>query len=545
MMKQGRSRCSAITIRMHDSLTAFQHNRAIKYHNSSEQTGSLPQCPPGNAIMMNITRLLRKKPLEAYSDDIKTSELKRTLGKWELTAIGIGAVIGGGIFVLTGVAANQYAGPALALSFVLAGTGCLFAAFCYAELSSILPVSGSAYAYSYGTIGEFFAWFIGWNLILEYMMGATTVAVSWSKYFIKLLHLCGIHNTPIWLLNDPVTAKEEALRLGIDVPAFSINLPAALIVWVVTYILVRGIRESAKTNNIIVSLKVAAVLFVICVGFFYINPANWQPFIPAKIIDSAGASHYGLPGVMTAAGIVFFAFIGFDAVSTQSQEAVNPVKDIPFAIITSLIICTTLYILVSLVLTGMVKFTMLDQGAPVASAFSAIGLRWASLLITIAAVVGLISVMLVMLLSQTRIFLNMARDGLLPAGMFAAIHPQYKTPWKSTILLGTIASLVAAVTPIEKATKMTSIGTLFAFAMICIAVLVLRKKQPELPRPYKVKYLSLVACLGFGFNILLMFSLDRSTWMRLIVWSIAGIIVYFVYSAKHSNLNKNESTRPV
>lgn len=484
-----------------------------------------------------MNKFFRKKSLEAYQDDIKTSQLTRTLGKWELTAIGVGAVIGGGIFVLTGVAANQYAGPALALSFALAGIGCLLAAFCYAEFASILPVSGSAYAYSYGTIGEFFAWFIGWNLILEYMMGATTVAVSWSKYFIKLLHLSGIHTIPAWLVNDPVTAKEEAIRLGLTPPAFSINLPAALIVWVVTYILIRGIKESAKTNNIIVSIKVAAVLFVVVAGVAYINPANWQPFIPDKVIDTAGVSHYGISGVITAAGLVFFAFIGFDAVSTQSQEAVNPTKDIPFAIIASLIICTTLYILVSLTLTGMVNYTDLDLGAPVASAFSSVGLHWASLLITIAAVIGLISVMLVMLLSQTRIFLNMALDGLLPPKLFAAIHPRFKTPWKSTVLLGFISSVVAAFTPIEKATKMTSIGTLFAFSMICLAVLVLRKTQPNLHRPYKVKNLPLVAGLGFAFNLLLMFSLDQSTWLRLILWSLAGIAVYFLYSVKHSKLN--------
>lgn len=459
----------------------------------------------------------------------------------ELTAIGVGAVIGGGIFVLTGVAANQYAGPALALSFVLAGIGCLLAAFCYAEFAGILPVSGSAYAYSYGTIGEFFAWFIGWNLILEYLMGATTVAVSWSKYFIKLLELSGINNIPSWLINDPFTAKEEAIRAGVNAPAFSINLPAALIVWVVTYILIRGIKESAKTNNIIVAIKVAAVLFVIVAGIAYINPANWQPFIPKQITDSSGVSHYGVSGVVTAAGLVFFAFIGFDAVSTQSQEAVNPTKDIPFAIIVSLITCTSLYILVSLTLTGMAKYTDLDLGAPVAAAFSAVGLKWASLLITIAAVIGLISVMLVMLLSQTRIFLNMAKDGLLPAKLFAAIHPRFKTPWKSTILLGFICSLVAALTPIEKATRMTSIGTLFAFAMICMAVLVLRRKQPHIHRPYKVKNLPLVAGLGFVFNILLMFSLDSATWLRLLIWSMVGIAVYFLYSAKHSNLNKKNN----
>jgi len=489
---------------------------------------------------MNLEKYLRKKPMAAYSNDIKNSELKRSLGKWELTAIGVGAVIGGGIFVLTGVAANQYAGPALALSFVLAGIGCLLAAFCYAEFAAILPVSGSAYAYSYGTIGEFFAWFIGWNLILEYMMGATTVAVSWSKYFTKLLHLFGIGNIPAWLLNDPVTAREEAIKSGLQPPAFSVNLPAAIIIWLVTVILVRGIKESAKTNNLIVVLKVSAVLFVIVAGIAWINPVNWQPFIPARVVDAGGTGHYGLPGVITAAGIVFFAFIGFDAVSTQAQEARNPTKDIPFAIITSLIVCTILYILVSLTLTGMVKYQDIDLGAPVAAAFSSVGLKWASLLITIAAVVGLVSVMLVMLLSQTRIFLNMANDGLIPPKLFAAIHPRFKTPWKSTILLGAVSSVIAAVTPIEKATKMTSIGTLFAFAMICIAVWVLRVKQPGLHRPYKVKYLPLVACSGFLFNILLMFSLDSSTWIRLLVWSIIGTCIYIFYSAKHSNLEKNE-----
>jgi APA family basic amino acid/polyamine antiporter len=489
---------------------------------------------------MNLEKYLRKKPISAYSDDIKNSQLTRALGKWELTAIGVGAVIGGGIFVLTGVAANLYAGPALALSFILAGIGCLFAALCYAEFASILPVSGSAYAYSYGTVGELFAWFIGWNLILEYLMGATTVAVSWSKYFVKLLHFLGLNDIPLWLITDPITAKEEALKMGIDAPSFSINLPAGLIIWLITYILYKGIKESAKTNNIIVTVKVTAVLFVIACGAFYVNPSNWHPFIPDEIIDSSGNHHYGISGVITAAGILFFAFIGFDAVSTQSQEAINPTKDIPFAIVTSLIICTTLYILVSVVLTGMVSYSEIDLGAPVASAFASVGLRWASFLITIAAVIGLLSVMLVMLLSQTRIFLNMAKDGLLPAKTFAAIHTKYKTPWKSTILLGAVASLIAAVTPIEKATKMTSIGTLFAFAMICVAVLILRKKEPHISRPYKVKYLSIVAPLGIAFNLLLMISLDQATWMRFIIWSILGLLVYFLYSAKHSHLNNTE-----
>lgn len=485
---------------------------------------------------MSLQKFFRTKPLSAYEEDIRNNQLRRVLGKWELTAIGVGAVIGGGIFVLTGVAANIHAGPALALSFVLAGIGCLFAALCYAEFAGILPVSGSAYAYSYGTIGEFFAWFIGWNLILEYMMGATTVAVSWSKYFVKLLHLLGIDNIPLWLLNDPVSAKEEALKMGLEPPAFAINLPAGLIVWGVTYILVRGIRESAKANNIIVAIKVAAVLFVIIAGGFFVDSSNWHPFIPDQITNASGEKQYGLPGVITAAGIVFFAFIGFDAVSTQSQEAKRPTRDIPFAIITSLIICTTLYILVSLVLTGMVRYTDIELGAPVASAFSSVGLRWATWLITVAAVIGLFSVMLVMMLSQTRIFLNMAKDGLLPSRPFATIHPRFQTPWKSTIVVGGIASLIAAVTPIEKATKMTSIGTLFAFAMICGAVWLLRKRRPDLQRPYKVKALPVVATLGIGFNLFLMLSLDKATWLRFLIWSVLGIAVYFAYSARHSKL---------
>lgn len=485
---------------------------------------------------MNWNTLFRKKPLSAYQSDLQNNPLRRSLGKWALTAIGVGAVIGGGIFVLTGVAANLHAGPALALSFLLAGMGCLFAALCYAEFAAILPVSGSAYAYSYGTVGEFFAWFIGWNLILEYMMGATTVAVSWSKYFVKLLHLVGLPSLPSWLVNDPITAREEAQRLGVAPPPFALNLPAALVVGLVTWILFKGIRESARANNRIVAIKVAAVLFVIAVGAFYVTPAHWHPFVPPLETTADGSHHYGWGGVVTAAGIVFFAFIGFDAVSTQSQEALRPTRDIPFAIMASLGICTTLYILVSLVLTGMVSFRQLDLGAPVAAAFERVGLPWASLLITIAAVLGLVSVMLVMLLSQTRIFLNMANDGLLPKGLFGAIHPRYQTPHKSTLLVGGIASLIAAVTPIEKATKMTSIGTLFAFAMICGAVLLLRRKEPALPRPFKVRYLPLVALLGIGFNIFLMLSLDKATWLRFVVWSALGIAVYFAYSARHSRL---------
>lgn len=481
----------------------------------------------------------RKKPLAAYEADVKNSQLKRVLSRWGLTSLGIGAVIGGGIFVLTGIAANQWAGPALALSFVLAGVACTFAALCYAEFASILPVEGSAYAYSYGTVGELFAWLIGWNLILEYMMGATTVAVSWSGYFEKLLHLLNIH-PPLWLMNDPVTAQEKAEKLrlaGESIPdfTFAVNLPAFFIVLVVTYILVKGIKEAASTNNLIVIMKVSVVIFVIIAGAFYVDPANWEPFIPEpKIID--GQQHYGFKGIVTAASIVFFAYIGFDAVSTQAGEAINPKKDVPFAIVASLIICTVLYILVSLVLTGMVRFDSLDLKAPVAQAFADQGLTWAVYLITIAAIAGLTSVMLVMMLGQTRIFLGMAKDGLLP-GFFRQVHPEFRTPWKSTILVGGIVSVVAALTPIDKVSELCSSGTLLAFAMICGAVWLLRRREPNLERPYRTPALPVVATLGILANLYLMYNLRTDTKISFLIWCTLGVIVYFAYSRRHSNLN--------
>jgi APA family basic amino acid/polyamine antiporter len=478
----------------------------------------------------------RKKPISLFEADMKKSELNRVLGKWGLTSLGIGAIIGGGIFTLTGVAAHEYAGPALALSFVIAGIGCLFAALCYAEFSAVLPVEGSAYAYSYGTMGEIFAWIIGWNLILEYMMGATTVAVAWSGYFEKLLHQFNIH-PPMWLMNDPVTAATKAAEAGVAAPSFSFNLPAFLITWVVTSILVRGIKEAAKTNNLIVILKIAVVLFVIFVGFFFIDTDNYQPFIPERVIDKDGVGHFGWSGVITAASIVFFAYIGFDAVSTQAGEAINPKKDVPYAIIMSLVICTVLYILVSLVLTGMVPYGELDMKAPVASAFEGVGMKWATVLITIAAVAGLISVMLVMMLGQTRIFLGMAKDGLLPFNIFGKIHETFKTPFRSTILVGLVISIVASLTPIDKVSEMCSMGTLLAFAMIALAVLILRIKQPDLERPFKVPFLPVVSTLGVGFNVFLMMYVRKETWIAFLIWSSIGILVYFLYSRKNSKLN--------
>ncbi|MDJ1499868.1 APC family permease [Xanthocytophaga agilis] len=487
----------------------------------------------------------RKKPLYLFEQDIKKNELRKVLGKWSLTAIGIGAVIGGGIFVFTGTAAHYHAGPALALSFVIAGIGCVFAALCYSEFASMLPVEGSAYAYAYGTVGELFAWVIGWGLVLEYAMGAMTVAVSWSGYFVKLVHLLGF-DIPFWLRNDPFSANIYAQQAGLEKPMFALNLPALLIVWVVTYILVKGIKEAAGANNLIVVLKVTAVLFVIIVGIFYVVPSNWHPFIPEATVitgeDGTPRQAYGWGGIVSGASAIFFAYIGFDAVSTQASEAVNPRKDIPFAIIVSLIFCTVLYLLVSIVLTGMINYKEIvgeALKAPVAYAFDKVGQTWAVYIITFAATAGLISVMLVMMLGQTRVFLSMSKDGLLPS-FFHSIHPRFKTPWKSTLLVGLIVSLVAALTPIDVLGEMTSFGTLFAFAIVCIAVWLLRKREPERERPFRVPAINIIAPLGLILNTILIWQLSALSKQLAIGWLLLGLIIYFGYGRKNSHLNKIE-----
>jgi APA family basic amino acid/polyamine antiporter len=500
----------------------------------------------------------KRKPVEAFEADMQKSELKRVLGRWGLTSIGIGAVIGAGIFVMTGLGAKEYAGPALAISFIIAGVGCGLAALCYAEFASFLPVEGSAYAYSYATMGELFAWIIGWDLILEYAMASSAVAVGWSGYVGKFLHLFDIR-FPIWLMNDYSTALDkiaEATQKGkmadlatyysdLSFPTvlgfnFSINLPAFLIIWVITAILIKGIKEAASTNNIMVVVKVAVVLFIIIVGAQHINLANWTPFIPepSTYTDPQGNSHsaYGWFGILAGASYIFFAYIGFDTVSTSAGEAKNPQKDVPFGIIMSLFVCTILYILVALVLTGMVNYKDIDITAPISAAFGDLGLTYAVFIISVAAIAGLTSVLIVMLLGQSRIFYAMSKDGLLPYNTFGALHPKFKTPYKASLLTGLAVSLVAAFTPIDSISKMVNIGTLLAFAMVCGAVWLMRQRDPARPRQFKAPYINIVAPLGILFNVGMMLTLGWENWMRLIVWLLLGAVVYFVYGRKHSKI---------
>jgi basic amino acid/polyamine antiporter, APA family len=508
-------------------------------------------------------QLWQRKPVEHFEMEMRESKLKRVLGKWELTSLGIGAIIGAGIFVMTGVGAKEYAGPALALSFVVAGIGCTFAALCYAEFASFLPVEGSAYAYSYATMGELFAWIIGWDLILEYGMAASAVAVGWSGYLNKFLHLFNAR-LPIWLMNDPFTAKEliaDATQKGtiatlasqfsdISLPTLfgvhvACNVPAFLLIWILTAILIRGIKHAAGTNNLMVAIKVVVVLFIIVLGAQYINTANWSPFIPPRgsYADALGNSHhaYGFLGIVAGAAYIFFAYIGFDTVSTHAGEAKNPQKDVPYGIIASLILCTVLYILVALVLTGMVHYMDIDITAPIAAAFGAVGLKYAVFIISIAALAGLTSVTIVMLLGQSRIFYAIAKDGLLPKKTFGEVHPKFHTPWKSNLLIGSSVSVIAAFTPIDTISKLVNIGTLLAFVIVCIAVWVMRKKEPDRPRPFKTPAIGFMASMGVLFNLGMMLTLEWQNWARLVGWLLLGLMIYFMYGRKHSLMAKRLS----
>lgn len=523
-----------------------------------------------------MANLLARKPLNLLLEEARETgghSLKRTLGPFQLTALGVGAVIGAGIFVMSGLGASM-AGPGLMLSFILSGAGCAFAALCYAEFAAMIPLAGSAYTYAYATLGELFAWIIGWDLTLEYAMGASTVSSGWSNHFIELLDIFHVH-MPLWLAYDHWTGlriaegtiarqmaqasdaslvpgtqafltrvadimgaqSPELLQRGhalLNAPhlfgyEIGINVPAFLIAMVITAILAIGIKESARFNSTIVVIKVLVVLFVIGLGFKYVNFSNWGH-------DWSTFAPYGFSGIGAAAAYIFFAYIGFDAVSTTAQEAKNPQRDLPLGIILSLLICTALYILVAGVLTGMVPWRDVNIEAPIARAFQDRGLSMASHIITLGALAGLTSVMLVMLLGQTRVLYSMANDGLLPRKFFADIHPKWRTPWKNTILVGLLAAVVGSLTPIDDIGKMVNIGTLLAFVIVCIAVMMLRRTDPDQARPFRTPWVPVVPILGIIFNGYMMYKLGWVNWARLLIWLVIGLIVYFTYGRHHSKV---------
>jgi APA family basic amino acid/polyamine antiporter len=476
-------------------------------------------------------RLFITKPLSMLTAEAQESgehTLKRALGPLNLITLGIGAIIGAGIFVLTGAAAAQYAGPAIMLSFVLAGIACAFAGLCYSEFASLIPIAGSAYTYGYATLGELFAWIIGWDLILEYAFGAATVASGWSGYVVSFLQDWSIHIPPA-LTATPGTEPHA-------VGAF--NLVAFVAIALVTLILVIGIKESANVNSTIVIIKVAIVLLFIGIAavFVFRNPEvaakNWNPFIPP---NEGVFGKYGWTGIARAAGVIFFAYIGFDAVSTAAQEAKNPQKDMPVGILGSLVICTILYILVSGLLTGVVPYTALNVPDPVAVGIDATGVRAGSFLVKLGAIAGLGSVMLVMLLGQSRVFFSMSRDGLLPKWA-GKVHPRFRTPYVSSITVGIFVAIFAALVPIGILGELVSIGTLLAFVIVCAGVWILRVRRPELHRPFKTPMVPLVPILGIAVSLLMMVSLPGDTWLRLVLWLVIGMVVYFGYGRKHSRV---------
>lgn len=473
--------------------------------------------------------LFAKKPIERILAEPEGEHaLKRSLGPVNLVALGIGAIIGAGLFSLTGIAASQHAGPAVVLSFILAAIGCAFAGLCYSEFATMIPIAGSAYTYSYATMGELVAWIIGWDLVLEYAVGASTVAVSWSAYLVSFLGDFGIVLPPQFTASPftTLTLADGSTVHGI------INLPAIVVVVAVSILLVIGIQESARANATIVVLKVAVVILFIIIGWRYINPANYEPFIPAA---TGKAGEFGWDGIVRGAGIVFFAFIGFDAVSTAAQEARRPQRDMPIGIIGSLVVCTILYVLFAHVMTGMVSYKELNVAAPVAVAIDRTDYPWLKSAVKLAVLAGYTSVILVMLLGQSRVFYSMSRDGLLPA-FFSQIHPRYRTPWRSNLLFMVFVSLFAALAPIQIVGEMTSIGTLFAFVLVCAGILIMRKTHPNVPRPFKTPLVPLVPILGIGFNAYLIYGLGVETWIRLVVWLLIGFAIYFGYSRSHSKL---------
>ena len=496
------------------------------------------------------SQLFMTKSHETLLEEIHgENRLRRVLGPVQLASLGVGAIIGTGIFVLTGVAAHDLTGPALMLSFVVSGMTCIFAALCYAEFASMVPVAGSAYTYAYATLGELFAWIIGWDLILEYAVASATVAHGWSHYFQDFLSYFHIA-LPHAFTNAPFDYDLTSGRLVLTGTWF--DLPAIAIAALVTIVLVKGIRESASLNTAIVIVKLAIVFFVIVVGAFYVNPANWKPFAPYGLTGLSFFGHTvlgrtgpaGAPvGMLAGAAIVFFAYIGFDSISTHAEEARNPSRDVPIGIMTSLVLCTILYIAVAAVLTGMVPYNQINIDAPVSDAFRQAGLPWAQLLISIGAIAGITSVLLVMMLSQPRIFLAMARDGLLPTGFFGAIHERFRTPWKSTILTGIFVATMGAFLPLRILAELVNIGTLLAFVIVCAAVMIMRRTHPGVTRPFRAPLGPIVPVLGILSCLMLMFSLPAANWLRLFIWLVIGLLIYFAYGQRHSRVAKLERAR--
>ena len=485
--------------------------------------------------------LFEKKPLAVLLEEMKgESRLRRILGPVQLTSLGVGAIIGTGIFVLTGVAAHNKTGPALMLSFVVSGLACIFAALCYAEFASMVPVAGSAYTYAYATLGEMMAWIVGWDLVLEYAVASATVAHGWSHYFQDFIGIFG-YKIPFAFTNAPI---DYDMKVGKIIPTgTSFDLPALAIAVLITLVLIKGIRESATFNAAMVGVKVAIVFFVIVVGAMYVDPRNWTPFAPFGFggLTFFGKTIWGQTdaggqplGMMAGAATIFFAYIGFDSISTHAEEAKNPKRDVPIGIITSLLLCTVLYIAVSMVLTGMVPYDKISIDAPVSNAFAQAGLPWAQLLISLGALTGITSVLLVMMLSQPRILLAMARDGLLPASFFGAVHEKFRTPWKSTILTGVFVSILASFLPLTILADLVNIGTLLAFVIVCSAVLIMRKTNPNAERPFRAPLGAFVPIAGIAICLLLMFSLPTENWYRLVIWLAIGMAIYFGYGRSHS-----------
>jgi APA family basic amino acid/polyamine antiporter len=480
-------------------------------------------------------KLLARKSLEDLTREATatTHGLKRVLGPWDLIFLGIGAIVGAGIFVITGHAAAQYAGPAVTISFVLAALPCAFAGLCYAEFASLIPIAGSAYTYTYATLGEFFAWIIGWDLILEYSLSATTVSIGWSGYMVSFLKDLGL-TLPARLSAAPFAFDSQHQTWTATGALF--NLPAFFIVALITILLVIGIKESATVNVVIVFVKITAILIFIGAGLFFIKPELWKPFVPA---NQGGFGFFGLSGILRGAGVIFFAYLGFDAVSTVAQEAKNPQKDVPRGILGSLFICTVIYIAFSLVLTGVVHYSNLNVAAPVAVAIDAMRLFWLSPLIKIAAIVGLISVMIVQLMAQSRIFFSMATDGLIPQAA-SKVHPRFGTPYLTTIVTGLAVGVVASLLPIGIVGELASIGTLLAFIIVCAGVLVLRYIHPELPRPFRTPGVPFIPVLGILSCFYLMVGLPKDTWIRLLGWMALGLVIYFAYGIRKSKLRRKQ-----